>query len=82
MDSYLKLLMDEYQQADVPLDQVAEKYLNMSSEKVREKARRGELPFPVYRPGSQKSTWLVRITDLADWLTFERQKAMTNQVGA
>ena len=69
------LLFLEHEAADIPLDVVAEKYLGMAARAAGNKAAKGELPFPAYRPGSQKSPWLVRITDLAAWLDSERAKA-------
>lgn len=69
------LLFLEYESADIPLDVVAAKYLGMAARAASNKAAKGELPFPAYRPGSQKSPWLVRITDLAAWLDAERSKA-------
>ena len=69
------LLMAEYGTTDIPLEVVAAKYLGMAARAAHAKAFKGELPFPAYRPGSQKSPWLVRITDLAAWLDAEREKA-------
>ncbi|WP_252178358.1 pyocin activator PrtN family protein [Endozoicomonas sp. 4G] len=69
------LLMAEYGTTDIPLETVAEKYLALGARAAGTKAAKGELPFPAYRPGSQKSPWLVRITDLAAWLDAERAKA-------
>lgn len=71
------LLLAEFGQADVPLVVVAEKYLNMSREKALFAANRNELPFPAYRPGkSQKAEYMVRITDLAEWLDRSRAEAV------
>lgn len=77
--NHVDLLMKEFGMADIPLEMVAEKYLGMSIAKARQYAAKGTLPFPVYRPGSQKSAWLVRVTDLSDWLEVERQKALNAQ---
>ena len=75
------LLMAEYGTTDIPLEVVAEKYLGMAARAAGNKAAKGELPFPAYRPGSQKSPWLVRITDLAAWLDAERDKAAADFEG-
>jgi hypothetical protein len=70
------LLMAEFGQTDIPLETVADRYLGMDERVARAKAGRGELPFPAFRAGSQKSPWLVRVTDLADWLDRERARAL------
>ncbi len=70
------LLMAEFGTADVPLESVAQKYLGLDAKVAKMRAARGELPFPAYRAsGSQKSPWLVRITDLAAWLDEARSRA-------
>lgn len=69
------LLMAEFGTADIPLEKVAPKYLSKSAERANADAARHRLPFPVYRAGSQKSPYLVRVTDLADHLDKERAKA-------
>lgn len=69
------LLLAEFGQADIPLEDVASKYLGLSKEKAYLKAKREELPIPTYQLGSQKSGRFVNIKDLADWLEFERSKA-------
>lgn len=69
------LLMAEFGQSDIPLETVAVRYLGLDEKAARAKANRGELPFPAFRAGSQKSPWMVRITDLADWLDAEHAKA-------
>lgn len=69
------LLMAEYGAADVPLEAVADKYLQLSRRQAYAQARRQALPFPVYRAGSNKSPWMVRITDLATYLDTQRAAA-------
>lgn len=61
------LLMAEHGQADIPLSDVAEKYLGISPAKAARLAGAQQLPFPVFRGGSQKSPWLVSVPDLASW---------------
>ncbi|NCC29986.1 MAG: pyocin activator protein PrtN [Gammaproteobacteria bacterium] len=70
------LLLAEYNTSDIPLAVVAAKYLGLNERVAAGKASRGELPFPAYRPGSQKSPWLVNVADLAAWLDSERAKAV------
>lgn len=70
------LLLAEFGQADIPLEAIASRYLGLDAKVAKARARRDELPFPCVRPGgSQKSPWLVRVTDLADWLDTEHARA-------
>ena len=69
------LLLAEYGQTDIPLETVADKYLGLSSTEAKNRAARCALPFPAYRTGSQKSPWLVRITDLAEFIDKTRELA-------
>lgn len=69
------LLLAEFGQTDLPLEPIAKRYLGLDERQARYKANRAALPFPAYRAGSQKSPWLVRITDLAAWIDAEREKA-------
>jgi len=71
----LYILCAEFGTGDIPLEQVAAKYLGIDSKSAKMRAARADLPFPAYRPGSQKSPWLVRASDLAAWLDGERAKA-------
>jgi hypothetical protein len=72
------LLMAEFGQTDIPLDLVAARYLGLDSKAARWKAAKSELPFPAFRAGSQKSPWLVRVTDLAGWLDGEHDRAFAD----
>lgn len=69
------LLMAEYETADIPLDRVAQKYLGLEPAMAKRHAALQKLPLPCYRAGSQKSPWLVRVTDLADFLDKQRAQA-------
>lgn len=69
------LLLAQYGKADVPLAAVASDYLGMTQKEANTRATRAALPFPAYRVGSNKSPWLVRVTDLAAYLDAEREKA-------
>lgn len=73
----LFLLLAEFDgRADIPLEDVAKKYLDLSYAEASRRAARCELPFPAYRPGgTQKSPWLVRLSDLAEWLDQQAEKA-------
>lgn len=62
-------LMAEYETSEIPLELVARKFLSITDKtKIARKARDQQFPFPVYRGGTQKSDWLVSITELAKWL--------------
>lgn len=70
------LLMAEFGQADVPLEIVAERYLGLSEREAKQRAAARKLPIPAYRgSSSQKSPWLVRLTDLAEYLDQQREEA-------
>lgn len=69
------LLMAEFSTGDIPLNNIASKYLNLSEKEAGERAKKQTLPFPVFRAGSQKAQWLVHVTDLAAWIDAERSKA-------
>lgn len=76
MASTLFLLMAEFGVADIPVEIIAKKYLNLGEDLARRKASQEKLPFPSYKLGSSKSQRFVRITDLAEWLDFEREKGI------
>lgn len=70
------LLLAEFGQADVPLELVAERYLGLGKREAFQRATARKLPLPAYRGSeSQKSPWLVRITDLAEHLDKQRAEA-------
>ena len=69
------LLMAEFGMADIPLEKVATKYLGLDIRQCKRAAAMQQLPLPCYRAGSQKSPWLVRVTDLADYLDKCREQA-------
>jgi hypothetical protein len=70
--------MAEFGSVDVGAEKAAERYLGLDAKAAKARASRGELPFPVYRCGSQKSPWMVRITDLAEWIDKEREKGIND----
>ena len=55
------LLLAEFGQADVPVEIVAARYLGLDERQAKRQASSASLPFPVFRPGSQKGPWLARI---------------------
>lgn len=62
------MLMMEFEAADVPLSVVAPKYLGMDERMWKRAASMQQLPFPVFRVGSQKSPWMVSVSELALYL--------------
>lgn len=71
----LFLLMAEFESATVDLETVAQKYLGMDKRAAYRDAAASSLPFPAFRCGSQKSPWMVHVSDLAEWIDSEREKA-------
>ncbi len=62
----------------VPLFSICEKYLVLGSRKAGALALTGTLPLPAFRLGSQKSPWLVSLTDLAHLIDRKAQEAKTD----
>lgn len=58
-------LLREFGAAEVELVRVCDKYLGMSVGTAKKYASLSRLPVPAYRTGTQKSPWLVDVTDLA-----------------
>ena len=48
------LLLAEFGQADVPVETVCSRYLGLDERQAKRQASLASLPFPVYRPGTQK----------------------------
>lgn len=69
------LLMAQFNKPILELSEVCTTYLNIEKKEAYSLALKQNLPFPVFRCGSQKSPWLVNINDLATWLDNEREKA-------
>ena len=70
------LIMAEFESAEIPLDALAEKYLNLSPAQAKRRAARQALPFPVHRGSKrQKAPWLVHAKDLADHIDQQREQA-------
>lgn len=59
------------------LEDVAKKYLGFEDPSVaKKKAAAGELPFPAFKLGSNKSPWLVDIRHFADYIDRQSIDAM------
>ncbi|KAF1368760.1 pyocin activator PrtN family protein [Yokenella regensburgei] len=70
------LLLAEFESPTIPLDEVAQRYLNMSPQVAAVRAAANELPFPTFRMGaSQKAPRMVHIRDLADFIDTQKAAA-------
>ncbi|MGO2337081.1 pyocin activator PrtN family protein [Providencia sp.] len=71
------LLMAEFGTSQIPLADIAEKYLKMNQTTVERKANAGELPIPTYRLNdSQKSPRMIHVNDLATFIDKQRDDAI------
>ncbi|WP_095139895.1 pyocin activator PrtN family protein [Pseudomonas sp. Irchel s3a10] len=73
------LLMAQYEgQAVIPLSRVCADYMNLTVEKFKQKQMNGEIDIPVVRLGaqSQKAGLGIHLSDLADYIDRQRQKAV------
>ena len=68
-------LMAEFETGEIPLRNVCEKYLGVDFKTAAYRANKNKLPFPVYRGGSQKSTWLISASTLAGYIDTKKQEA-------
>ncbi len=68
-------LLAEFGEANIPLDKVAPKYFGLSSLEARRRAPSKLLPCRAFRLGGQKSPRLVSITDLAELIDRQRERA-------
>lgn len=72
------LLMAQFDgRAEIPLSEICLEFLDIGESEANKRAARQKLPFPVHRLGSQKSPWMVSITDLAAHI--DRQKAAASE---
>lgn len=71
----LFLLMAEFNTGEIPLKDICDKYLGVDYKTAAYRASKNQLPFPVYKGGSQKSTWLVSADELAKHIESKKQEA-------
>lgn len=77
------LLMAQYEAATVPLEDICQQYFGCARHTAIQKAKAGTLPVPAFQMGaSQKSTWVVHISDLAALIDKQRQQANDEWLGA
>lgn len=78
----LFLLMAQYGgRAVIPLHLVCNDYMNLTVEKFKRKCLDGEIDIPIVRLGaeSQKAALGIHLSDLADYIDRQREKATTEQ---
>lgn len=68
-------LMAEYGTAEIPLEDVCEKFFGLNIKMAKNRAARQQLPITAYRGGTQKSPWLVSAQDLANYIDDQRERA-------
>ncbi|WP_336062661.1 pyocin activator PrtN family protein [Serratia sp. 201] len=74
------LLMAEYEKSNIPLSEIAERYLGLKPATAEQKAAEGKLPIATFRVGNtQKAPRLVHIEDLAT-LIDQRRKAAKEEL--
>jgi hypothetical protein len=70
------LLMAEYEKSNIPLSEIAERYLGLKPATAEQKAAEGRLPIATFRVGNtQKAPRLVHIEDLAALIDLRRKEA-------
>ncbi|MBE8168099.1 MAG: pyocin activator protein PrtN [Shewanella sp.] len=75
------LLMAQFGKAVVRLDEICDEYLGMSKATATMRAKSGTLEVPAYRATqSNKSPWLVNVSDLAECFEKSRSEAAQDSV--
>ena len=68
-------LLAEFGTAQIPLESVAPKFLDIDAQTAKNKATKQQLPFPCVRIGGQKSRWFVDAGTLAIFLDQKLEEA-------
>lgn len=68
-------LLAEFGTAHIPLESVAQKFLDMDAQTAKNKAAKQQLPFPCIRISGQKSPWFVDAGVLATFLDTKIEEA-------
>lgn len=76
------LLMAQFNKAIVPLDEICDEFFGLSSRTARNYAAAGKLAVPAFRVSTNKSTWLVNVIDLAEYLDKQRDIAKKYLINA
>lgn len=74
-------LWSTYGQAVIPVSQVCADYMHLTVEKFKLKCMSGEIDIPIVRLGanSQKAALGIHLSDLADYIDKQREKALKEQ---
>lgn len=69
-------LLAEFGAAEIPLEECCEKYFGVNEKVAKKRAASYSLPVKAYRAGaSQKSGWLVSISDLSAHIDRQKEEA-------
>jgi hypothetical protein len=68
-------LLAEFGTAQIPLESVAPKFLDIDVQTAKNKAAKHQLPFPCVRIGNQKSPWFVDAGILAAYIDQKTDEA-------
>jgi hypothetical protein len=68
-------LMAEFGTGHIPATEIGAKYFGYDEVTAKRKAAKNDFPFPVFRVGSNKTTWMVDIADFAAYLDSVKEKA-------
>ncbi|MCT7942419.1 pyocin activator PrtN family protein [Shewanella holmiensis] len=75
------LLMAQFNKAVIPIKDICDEYFGLSEATAKNYAAAGKLPIPAFRAGkSNKSTWMVNVTDLAEYLDQLRDQAKKDHI--
>lgn len=77
----IEMLERKFNGPTVQLANICQDYLGLSPKKAAARAGHNQLPLPAYRLGSQKSPWLVQLTDLAKLIDDKAELARMAQGG-
>lgn len=72
--STIKTLVAEYGTAEIPLEQICERYLGIGIKVAKERAASAGLPLPAYKT-ARNAPWHVRASDLAALIDAEAEQA-------
>lgn len=76
------MLLAEYERPIVELDEICEKYFNISKNTAKARAKSGTLPLPAFRlGGKQKNPWFIHIGDLAKLIDQKMLEANEQHIG-
>jgi hypothetical protein len=68
-------LIAEFGAGHVPVTELGKKYFGYDEKKAKVEAARNNYPFPVFRVGGQKSTWMADLKEVAEYLDRVKEKA-------